>query len=297
MKTDDLLILLELARCGSFLRAGQALGLDHSTVSRRVTALERDMRAPLVDRGVQGCTLTALGQRLLASAELVEQAAAEAMRLRGGQSETGDLQGLVRIATTEAFGSYIVAPALARIHRDHPGLQVEIVTQTRLNPYGIGADIELGVGEPVVGRPNAQPLTQYRLGLYASEEYLRDRPEPRSVDELREHSLVYYVEGLLRVEDLDVLGNFNLGTHAAFGSTSPHAQMRATLAGAGLGLLPSFMAEREPRLRRVLFNEFSVIAEFTACLAADRLRRPAAAYVMRGIQREVARHASVLLPS
>jgi DNA-binding transcriptional LysR family regulator len=301
LKTDDLIILLEIARCGSFLKAGNVLGLDNSTVSRRIAALERELKAPLVHRGAQGCTLTPLGERLLKSCEQVEAAIDEVRRVSGQESAkgqaSGGLTGLVRVATTEAFGTYVVAEVLARLHRDNPALQMELVTQTRLSPYGVGADIEIGVGEPVQGRPGAFTLTDYRLGLYASEGYLEERGTPSRPSDIAEHSLIYYVEGLLRVADLDVLGQFGTVGHPAFGSTSPHAQLHATLCGAGIGLLPAFMAERISGLRRVLFDEVAVIAQFSAFIAPARLRRPAANQVMEAIVGEVRQRLDVLMPA
>jgi len=301
MKTDDLIILLEIARCGSFLKAGDALGLDNSTVSRRIAALERDLKAPLVDRGAHGCTLTPLGERLLASCEQVEAAVDEVRRLSGQAADQdtapGHLAGLVRVATTEAFGTYVIAEALAGLHRDNPALQVELVTQNRLSPYGVGADIEIGVGEPVRGRPDAFALTDYRLGLYASQAYLDSRGMPTSAADVANHSLIYYVEGLLRVADLDVLGQFGGASHPAFGSTSPHAQLHATRTGAGIGLLPAFMAEPDDTLRRVLFDEVAVLAQFSAFVAPRRLRRPAASHVMKAILDEVQRRKHFLLPT
>jgi DNA-binding transcriptional LysR family regulator len=301
MKTDDLLILLEIARCGSFLKAGNALGLDNSTVSRRIAALERDLNASIVDRGAQGCTLTVLGEKLLKSCEEVEAAVDEVRRLSGRSAERaqspGELTGLVRVATTEAFGTYVIAEVLARLHRENPALQMELITQTRLSPYGVGADIEIGVGEPVRGRPGAFTLTDYRLGLYASTDYLQANGTPVSAAEVADHSIIYYVEGLLRVSDLDVLGQFGSAGRPAFGSTSPHAQLHATRAGAGIGLLPAFMAEPESGLRRVLFDEVAVMAEFSAFVAPGRLRRPAASGVMKAIVLEVQRRRHWLLPT
>lgn len=297
MKTDDLLILLEVARCGSFLRAAPNLGFDYSTVSRRISALERELKAPLVNRDVNGCTLTSLGESLLASCEQIESAVNEAKRLsQSPDSPKVGLSGLVRVATTEAFGAYVVTPILANIHRQNPRLQVEILTQTRSNPYSAGADIEIGVGAPVTNRPNAEFLTEYRLGLYATDAYLQSMGPPRSIKDLGFHSLIYYVEGLLRIDDLDVLGQFTSANRAAFASTSPHAQMQATLSGAGIGLLPSFMAEPNPLLSRVLFEEVSVFAEFSSSMAADRLRRPATVHVMNSIRAEVSRRQSLLVP-
>ncbi|WP_158854202.1 hypothetical protein [Saccharothrix deserti] len=69
--------------------------------------------------------------------------------------------------------------------------------------------------------------------------------------------------------------------------TSVHSQLRATLCGAGIGLLPAFVAEQEPSLRRVLHREVAVVPQFTACLASRRLRRPAAARVFESIKASI----------
>lgn len=298
VRSDDLIVLLEIARCGSFLRAGNALGLDHSTISRRVGALERELRAPLVDRGVTGCTLTPLGEQLLGSCEQIESALAEVRGLAGQPGvEPAGLQGLVRIATTEAFGAHVITPILAALHRDNPRLLVEIVTQTRLSPYGVGADIEIGLGDPVRGRAGARALTDYRLGLYASDEYLGAHGAPTSVADLEGHSLIYYVEGLLRVEDLHLLGRFADAGRAAFAATSVEAQTVAAVQGAGIGLLPAFVAERRSELRRVLFDEVAVVPTIHVWVAARRVRRPAATRVMAVIEEGVRARQEWLLPA
>jgi DNA-binding transcriptional LysR family regulator len=278
------------------LGAGAALGLNHTTVSRRIAALEADLHAPVITRTVQGCELTDLGRSLLAACEKVESAVADARDHSQTRNLNKPLSGLVRVATTEAFGAHIITPILAVLHRDNPDLQIEIVMQTRLNPYNSGADIEIGVGEPVIGRPGAEILTEYSLGLYASEDYLNHRGRPTTIPELKTHSLIYYVEGLLRVDDLDVLDELTASRHAAFASTSVQAQTFATISGAGIGLLPAFVADREPSLRRVLYPQVRIVPEFTAWLASHRLRRPAAAAVMHAIRAGVAERQSDLLP-
>ncbi|MFC8045776.1 LysR family transcriptional regulator [Nocardia sp. NPDC057353] len=296
MRADDLVVLLEIARCGSLVGAASALGLNHATISRRMSALEAELRAPVLVRGVQGCELTDLGHRLLKSCEQIESALNEVRDQVSTTPRERALSGLVRIATTDAFGAYFVAPILADLHRINPELSVEIVTQTRLSAYGVGADIEIGVGEPVVGRRGAEKLTDYRLGLYAAAEYRAERGLPASAAELSGHSLIYYIDSLLRVEDLDVLSRVTGTRQVSFGSTSVQAQTAAVLAGAGIGLLPAFVGDREPTLVRVLADEVALTLEFTACLAPRRLQRPATATVMRAIRESVAERQAELLP-
>jgi DNA-binding transcriptional LysR family regulator len=198
---------------------GFCIGVEHSTVSRRIGALERELKAPVVERGAQGCTLTPLGRQLLHSCEQVESA--------------------------------------------------------------------VTVFQQMCGRPEQ---TDYRLGLYASNTYLRERGVPQSTRDLSDHSLIYYIEGLLR-------GRFTSLTHAPFGSTSVHAQLQAALHGGGIGLLPAFVAEREPSLERGLFDDVAVIPQFSCHLVPSQLRRPAATKVMSAIRAAVRARRDELLPT
>jgi DNA-binding transcriptional LysR family regulator len=108
------------------------------------------------------------------------------------------------------------------------------------------------------------PSPEYQLGLYATPDYEIDYGTPESIEGLAEHSLIFYVESLLRVEDLDLLTRITGDHQVAFGSTSVQVQMAATLAGAGIGLLPAFVDDREPMLHRVLPAEVAPVLEFTA---------------------------------
>lgn len=297
MKADDLVLLLEVARCGSLAQAGATLGINHATVSRRISALERDLRSPVLIRSVQGCELTEFGAGLLESCELIERALADVSDRVASGSEGRSLSGLVRIATTDGFGAALIAPLMAELHQINHELQVEIVTSTRLDPYGLGADIEIGVGEPLVSRPHAETLTQYRLALYGSADYIDHYGMPSTPEDLRGHSLVYYVEPLLRVEDLDILSQF-IGPHrVSVGSTSIHAQVAATREGAGIGLLPAYIAESVPELKRVLWDDVGFTPTYTAVLAPHQLRRSASTTVMQAIREMVAEKQDLLLPA
>jgi hypothetical protein len=139
------------------------------------------------------------------------------------------------------------------------------------------------------------PSPDCQLGLHATRDCEIDYGTPESIEGLAEHSLIFYVESLLRVEDLDLLTRITGDHRVAFGSTSVQVQI-ATLAGAGIGLLPAFVDDREPMLHRVLPAEVAPVLEFTAWLAPKRLRRPAAATVLQAIRETVAERREKLMP-
>lgn len=297
-RADDLLLLLEVARYGSFAAVGAALGMEHTTVSRRITNLERDLAGPVVIRSPGGCTLTDLGLDLLESAEKIERTMAAVTRRATSPHEPAtSLTGLVRVTAPEGFGTCFVAPVAARMHRAHRSLRVELVTGTRPLVQGVGSDIEVGVGYPASPRLETHLLAPYSLGLYATDEYLAATGCPESREDLAHHSLVYYVDSLLRVDDLDLLDRFLSGGTADIGSTSIHAQLAATAAGGGIGLLPHFLALRQPTLRRVLAGQVDVELQFRVALAPRTLRRSAAAAVLQMLQREVAERRHELRPT
>lgn len=293
LKADDLLVLLEVARTGSLIGAAASIGIDHTTVSRRLTSLEAAVGASVVVRTARGCELTELGRSLLAASETVERAIGQVRTLAqpGGVSE---LSGLVRVAAPDAFAAEFVAPALARTIRTHPGVTLELTSATRPMVQGHGADIEIGLGSSLP-RWETVLLSHYTLGLYASSEYLADHRPPASIADLQDHRLVYYVESLLRVSELDVFDQLFPGHPVQLSSTSVHAQLRATVAGAGIGLLPCFLADPQLGLRRVLRSEVNVRNNYIAALAPRSLRRPATTVVMQEIKAEVrARHHELL---
>ena len=285
---DDLLVLLEVARCGTFAAAGAALGVEHTTVSRRITALEKDLGSPVVVRSGRGSVLTDLGRSLLDGAERIERTMMAVADLAVTPSRPGAaLSGLVRIAAPEAFGASFVAPVMARVHNRHPAVTLELVTATRPLVQGVGADIEIGVGEPASPRVEAFTLARYTLGMYASEEYVRRRGRPSRTSDLAGHTLIYYIDSLLRVADLDLIGALFPGGSVQIGSTSVHTQIQVALAGGGIGILPNFLAGRTAGLTRLLADAVDIPLTFTAVLAPRSLRRPAATEVLRELQLEV----------
>ncbi|WP_420176921.1 LysR family transcriptional regulator [Luteococcus sp. OSA5] len=289
MRADDLVILLEVARAGTLSGAAKVLGLNHTTVARRLHQLERDVGAAVLSSGANGTYLTERGRALLKSAEQIERSLAEA----SSSGDPEDLTGLVRISGPEAFCACIVAPAIARVQRRHPRLAIEVTTATRPLLQGSSADIEIGLARSAARRTGVLELSDYTLGLYGSRDYLQRRGTPSSTADLRHHGLIYYIEGLMQVEDLSLPLPHPITT----GSPSVHFQLAATRNGAGLGLLPDFLARQQPELAQVLAGQVRLTRTFVAALAPAPLRRSGTRAVLRAIRSEIASRQDQLLPS
>ncbi|MET0932327.1 MAG: LysR family transcriptional regulator [Mycetocola sp.] len=279
---DDLLVLLAVARSGTYTVAADTLGVNHTTISRRISALERDLGGRVLSRTVGGWELTELGNRAFEAAESVEAAV---LVLAGAPGDVQRLSGVVRLSATDGFSAYIASPAVAELQREHPKLTVEIITVTRpVLQYRSGLDIEIVVGEPHAHRAEAIELGSYILGMYASRDYLEEHGVPTRVSELAQHPLVYFVDSMLQVDALDAPRRLVPTMRDAFTSTNVFVHVEATRVGAGIGFLPCFMADRHPDLVRLLPDEIKERLPYWMVLRPDSLRRPAVAAVANALR-------------
>ncbi|TDW30977.1 LysR family transcriptional regulator [Cryobacterium psychrophilum] len=290
---DDLLVLLAVARTGRYTLAAESLGLNHTTISRRITALEKVLDGRLLSKTVGGWELTTLGTRAVEAAENVEAAVA---LLAAPLGATPQLSGVVRLSATDGFSAYIAAPAVANLQRRNPKLRVEIVTVTRRAlQQRSGLDIEVVVGEPQVHRTEAFQLGYYMLGMYASRSYLAENGIPQNVAELCAHPLVYFVDSMLQVDDLDAPRRLVPQMRDSITSTNVFVHVEATRAGAGIGFLPCFMADQHNDLVRLLPNDFKEQLPYWMVLRPDSLRQPAVAAVVNALRAQTAAYAHVLM--
>ncbi|QCB49283.1 LysR family transcriptional regulator [Rhodococcus sp. PAMC28707] len=289
---DDLLVLLAVERSGRFSSAANELGVNHTTISRRIATLEAGLGGRVLIRAGGGWELTELGRGALRAAESVEAA----MRSLESGDEPGQIEGVVRLSATDGFSAYIAAPAAARVQRQHPKVAVEIVAVTRrASQQRSGLDIEIVVGEPQLHRAQAIRLGDYRLGLYASRDYLVDYGTPGTVDDLADHPLVYFIDSMLQVDDLDLAPNFTPTMRESVSSTNVFVHVEATRASAGIGLLPCFMADRHGDLVRILDDTVATRLSYWLVTRQESLRRPEVSAVVDAIRAVVVEQRAELL--
>lgn len=286
VRADDLRFLVALANTGRLVAAATALGVDHSTVSRRIRALEKVLRARLIERGADGWELTEIGRTVAEHARPIQKAVDQAAMAAGG-ARPDMLTGTIRITAPDGFGTVFVVPALTQVRQQHPNLNVELITATRqLSLYQSGFDLAIAVGKPEAARLFTELLTEYTLQLYASEEYLAAHGEPANAEDMHRHTLIFYVDSLLQVGDLD-LARYLPQVTAKFTSTNVFAQLEATRQGAGIGLLPKYVAIRAPELRRVCLSIEPLWLGFTLAVRRDSISRPNVQVVREAIHHQV----------
>lgn len=265
---DDLRFFLAVARAGRLTVAARRLGADHATVSRRITALEAALKAKLFERRPQGYALTEHGERLLAKAETMETQALAVSSEIGGADLA--LSGTVRIGAPDGFGTMFLAPRLAAFAAQYPDLEVQVVAMPRLLSLSKReADVAISLAPPKEGKIVARKLTDYRLGLYATQEYL-DRTKPiGSAEDLHDHDVIGYIDDLIFTPELDYLDEVSKGLRPRLQSSNLVAQMQAALAGAGVCIMPYFVASQDQRLLPVLPDAVSIVRSFWLIVHAD----------------------------
>lgn len=267
---NALQFILALARHQSLERAAAELAVDPSTVSRRVRALERDIGARVFDRTATGHQLTAVGQRLLGTAEHVEAdiAAMEREAARADQR----LEGVVRIATSDAFGRHRLSAILGSFRQQHPLVDFELVADTR--PASLirrEADVAIRFIRPAQALLASRRIAFLGHGLYASKEYLArhsfDPGEPT-----RGHELIGYHSSLAALPEARWLDQRAQGSRFILRANRVDLLLAAALRGMGLAVLPCYIAEAEPGLVRLLGPRDVVIRELWLVLHRDSRR-------------------------
>lgn len=295
MDWDNLRFFLELARSGTLVGAARRLAVDHTTVARRIQALEKEIGTALFSRESDGHRLTEAGRRLQPQVEAMESAFL-AVESAAPASNEG-LSGLVRIGATEGFGTVVLAPQLALFAQQHPRLVIDLLAMPRLVHLSRReADIVISLERPARGPVVVTKLTDYVLRLYASKAYLAKHGAIRTRDDLRGHTFVSYVDDLLFSKELQYLDELYKPDSFALRSTSILAQHQATAAGAGIAVLPAFIAERDKSLQRVLPHEANFTRTFWMSVPAETRHLARMKAVWDFLRETVEAQRSLLLP-
>lgn len=188
---NDLKAFLAVARGGSTLAAAKALGINQTTVARRIEALETAIALKLFERGQSGSRLTEAGQTLIVEAEAVEQATEgfghQVRALQRGMS------GTLRVTINESMANTFLAPALADFRRLYPDIKLEmLVTDAFLDLNKGEADIAIrGTGATLADSDLiSRKLVDIQWGLYCSRDYAIQYGFPTAPEEIGDHLLI-----------------------------------------------------------------------------------------------------------
>lgn len=248
---NDLRYFLAVHRSGNLARAGAELGINATTVSRRLTALEEQVHARLFDRTPDGYVLTTAGTDLVAHAERMETEALALERIVVGADTRA--QGSVRMTVTEMLATRFIMPFLSRFHAQNPGVTLEIeCTNRTVSLARREADIALRLARPREDNVATKKLASIPIALYASQGYLAARGLPKDPDKsLAGHQVILFANSrTFELENTWLMERVD-GAHVALRSDSVSSVYAATVGSLGIALLPRAVADRDTRLARI----------------------------------------------
>jgi DNA-binding transcriptional LysR family regulator len=246
---NDLRYFLAVCRAGTLMGAARSLGVRHSTVGRRVDALEGALGVSLFVRTPDGFLLTEAGNEIVPFAEEAERAAAAIeRRVAGGDTR---VEGVVRVATSEGFSGYLMRQ-LAELQGRHPKLVVEVLSSNAsVDLTHREADFAIRFVETTQPDLVCKRLCDAGWSLYASENYIARLGTPGSPADLAGHDIVGFDETMARSPGAVWLNERGTGGHVVVRCNSLVGALNAGVAGMGVAVLPCFLAAAEPRLRRL----------------------------------------------
>ncbi|MGR3713758.1 MAG: LysR family transcriptional regulator [Shimia sp.] len=253
MDWDKLRIFHAVADAGSLTHAGDVLHLSQSAVSRQIRALEESLNTTLFHRHARGLILTEQGELLFdATSSMNKRLDAAAARIRDSEEE---VFGELRVTTTIGFGTLWLAPRLPHLYDKYPDLNIDLMLEERVLDLPMReADLAIRMKEPSQADLIRKRLMSVRMRLYATQTYLERHGAPTSVEDLTNHRLIcqnlkseqvgasaVYVQTLLsnNISSMLYVNNY-------FGV------LQAVLHGLGIGVLPDYVIQDFPGLKRVL---------------------------------------------
>jgi DNA-binding transcriptional LysR family regulator len=243
---DDLRTVLAVAREGSLSGAARVLQVEHSTVFRRIKGIERRFGAALFERARNGYTATAHGEVVAEAARSMEEAALTAERRVMGADVR--LSGVVRIATTEMFASYLLPRVLPAFLEAHPDIEIEIgVSTSNVDLTRREADLALRASNQPPEHLYGREVGELRYAVFAHRRFFKGSKTPA----LEDLPLVGFDESLRHLDIARWLQTRLPGARARLRSDSVIAMMQAAVAGIGAAALPLFAADHHSDLRRL----------------------------------------------
>ena len=256
MDWDKIRIFYTVAEAGSFTRAGEDLGLSQSAVSRQVSALERELKAPLFHRHARGLILTEQGDLLFRAARDMR---VRLENTRARLEETSERpSGELRVTTTVGLGSLWLTQRVAEFLDTYPDVQVQLLlTNEELDLAMREADVALRLRRPAQPDLIQRRLFSVHFHAYASADYLKRFGEPKRPEDLDEHRLLLFGGD----QPSYALSNSWLSTVAREGQpprmyhlvVNNIAALRSAVeTGAGIAVLPDYAVDGNTRLVPIL---------------------------------------------
>lgn len=242
---NDLRYFLATARTGTLSGAARALGVRHTTISRRLTALEAALGVSLVVRRPHGIEITPLGRKLLPLGDDAERAMQALLALaRSGRNR-------VRLALPSGLSPFF-AERMAAFNKANPAINLELSSGSRAVDLQQGeADLAIRMGVVADDTLIARKLCIAGWSIYASQRYLDRHPQPIDPRDLAGQEIIGFDARLASVPGARWIEAHGAGATTVFRVAEMTEMLATALSGAGLAVMPCMLAESEPRMVRL----------------------------------------------
>ena len=253
MDWDKLRIFHAVADAGSLTNAGDTLHLSQSAVSRQIRALEESLNTVLFHRHARGLILTEQGELLFdATKTMNKRIDAAAARIRDSEEE---VFGELRVTTSTGIGTIWLAPRLYKLYETYPDLKIDLMMEERVLDLPMReADVAIRMKEPSQADLIRKRLMFVRIGLYATREYIARHGAPETLDDMKNHRLIFQ-----NPKSPQVLAGQNLVRELMtyeIGSTltvnNYFGVLQAAIHNLGIGMLPDYVTHAIDTMVRVL---------------------------------------------
>ncbi len=246
----DLPLVLALARTGALAPAAERLDVDPSTVFRRLNALEKRMRVRLFDRSARGYRLTDAGERASAAAERIESELQLLDREITGRNQ--QLAGSLKVTASETLSHAVLPQLFGAFHALHPRVQIVLAIDNRVLDLGRReADIALRTRRPTDPGLFGRKLAEIAWAIYGPAVGSRNLRRAGRAFEFGQHGVIGWDEPGARIAASDWVAEHVPPEGLVYRSNSLVNQLMAVRAGVGMALLPCYLADPDPQVRRL----------------------------------------------
>lgn len=246
MEWNDLKVILAIGRAGTLSGAAKSLGMNHSTVFRRINVIEEKMEVRFFDRLPQGYSMTEAGEAALGTAERIDNEVNGLSRELVGKDLR--LQGSIRVTAPEGVSLRLLRPVFAAFLHEHTDIQIDlVVTGSALKLSRREADLAIRVTSNPPDTSIGRQVCKFGFGVYVSKEYLEVKKNRLP----EEHAWVLLEDASSWFKPAVWKKIFNPNSKVVFRSDSTSAIVNAALDGLGVTPLPCFIGDSEKELVRL----------------------------------------------